>query len=58
MLVVNGMQISYYVNGDQVVSIADHILKEGDLNLTLLSGTNSGYGTRCKMTEIGLWIIE
>ena len=58
MLVVNGMQISYYVNGDQVVSIADHILKEGDLNLTLLSGTNSDYGTRCKMTEIGLWIIE
>jgi hypothetical protein len=58
MLVVNGIQISYYVNGDQVVSMADHTLKKGSLNLTLLSGTNSGYGTRCKMTGIGLWIIE
>jgi len=58
MLVVNATHIAYFVNGDQVVSMADHVLKEGSLNLTLLSGTNSGYGTRCKMTEIGLWIIE
>jgi len=58
MLVVNGTQIVYYVNGDQVVSAADRTLKGGKLNLTLLSGTNSGYGTRCKMTAIGLWIIE
>jgi hypothetical protein len=58
MLVVNGSQISYFVNDTQVLSIADPTLKEGSLNLTLLSGTNSGYGTRCIMTEIGLWIIE
>lgn len=30
----------------------------GDLALTVLSGTNKDYGTRCKMTDIYVWIPD
>jgi hypothetical protein len=30
----------------------------GKLALTLLSGTNKGYGTRCEMTNLHLWIPD
>jgi hypothetical protein len=30
----------------------------GDLGLTVLSGTNKDYGTRCEMTNIHVWIPE
>jgi hypothetical protein len=28
---------------------------EGDLGVSILSGTNKGYGTRCEMTDMRLW---
>jgi hypothetical protein len=28
----------------------------GNLGLTILSGTNKDFGTRCKMTNLHLWI--
>ena len=28
----------------------------GNLGLTVLSGTNRGYGTRCEMTDLHLWV--
>ena len=30
----------------------------GNLGLTVLSGTNRGYGTRCEMTDLHLWIPD
>lgn len=30
----------------------------GNLGLTVLSGTNKDYGTRCEMTNLHLWIPE
>jgi hypothetical protein len=31
------------------------LFEPGELGLTLFSGTNRDYGTRCRMTNIGLW---
>lgn len=58
ILVVYDKKITYYVNDTRVVSVTDNALKGGRIALTLLSGTNAGFGTRCQMTNIGLWIIR
>ncbi len=58
MLVVDGSDISFFVNDRRVLRRVDTALTEGELALTLLSGTNRGYGTRCRMTEIELWELR
>jgi hypothetical protein len=58
MLVVEGDSFTFFVNGERVRTQVDSALKEGDLGLTLLSGTNAGYGTRCTMENVELWIID
>ncbi len=58
MLVVEGDSFTFFVNGERVRTQIDSAMKEGDLALTLLSGTNAGYGTRCNMDNIELWIID
>jgi hypothetical protein len=58
MLVANAKHIYFYVNNQQVVSANAGSLQEGDIALTLLSGTNRDFGTRCQMTNIDLWVIE
>ena len=58
MLVVFDKHITFYVNQTQVASAYDGLLAPGDLNYTLLSGTNKDYGTRCQMTNVDLWIIK
>lgn len=57
-LVVFDKRIYFYVN-DQLVSKAyDSSLNEGNIALTLLSGTNKDFGTRCKMTNIELYTFK
>jgi hypothetical protein len=58
MLVVEGDSFTFFVNGERVRTQIDSAMKEGDLALTLVSGTNAGYGTRCNMDNIELWIID
>lgn len=58
MLVVDGQKIGLYVNGQQVVKYTDTRLKPGQIYYTLISGTNKGYGTHCKMTEVNHWLME
>lgn len=58
MLVVNGKNVTYYVNGEKVLSSPDNLLEPGTLSFTVLSGTNKDFGTRCKLTDVGLFIIE
>jgi hypothetical protein len=58
LLVVLDDKVHYYVNGTKVLQATDNLLEQGGLGLTLLSGTNKDYGTRCEMTDIGLWIFE
>jgi hypothetical protein len=51
-----------YVLVDDVV-VGEYTLSQsqpvrGDLALTVLSGTNKDYGTRCEMTDIHVWTPE
>jgi len=58
VLLVQGRKIHFFVNGEHVLSRDDLQDTEGLLGLTLLSGTNKGFGTRCIMDEIALWEIQ
>ena len=58
MLVVEDANITFFVNGDKVHTRQDLSLTSGNLALTLLSGTNTGFGTRCRMVNIGLWELK
>jgi hypothetical protein len=58
MLVVEDTWITVFVNGDKVHSRQDSALPSGDLSLTLFSGINTGFGTRCRMTNIELWMLD
>lgn len=55
MLVVEGDHILYYINGEKILDRQNSALREGNLALTLVSGTNKDYGTRCDITDIELW---
>jgi hypothetical protein len=47
---VNGEVTEYTLSVDQTT--------RGTFGVTLLSGTNSDYGTRCEMTDVMLWAQE
>lgn len=59
-LAVTGKKAYVYVDkqfiGEYTLS-ADQ-LTHGELDLTILSGTNKDFGTRCEMSNIGLLMIE
>ena len=59
MLMVNGDKITFFVNGQKVFSGIDSLLTSkldsAHLALTLLSGTNKDFGTRCQMLNTDLW---
>lgn len=57
-LAVQGDKIVYYVNGQKVFERKNQEIPQGDLGLTLVSGTNKDYGTRCEMTDIQLWQLN
>lgn len=58
MLVVEGSSIHFFVDGFLMLTRQDLSFSEGNLALTLLSGTNKDYGTRCEMTNIELWELK
>lgn len=58
VLAVQGQTITVYVNGVEAFSFTDTKYLPGLLAYTLGSGTNKGYGTRCEMTNVGLWEIK
>jgi len=58
MLVVEGTNITFFVNGERVHTRQDQGLNSGNLALTLLSGINTGFGTRCQMSNIELWELD
>lgn len=58
MLVAEGNIISFFVDGYLMLSRQDLSFAEGELGLTVLSGINKDFGTRCEMTNIELWELE
>jgi hypothetical protein len=58
MMVVFDKRITFYANGAQVISTYDSLYTPGNINYTLVSGTNAGYGTRCKIYNVDLFIFK
>jgi hypothetical protein len=58
MMAVIDKRITMYVNGEQDLSEYDPLYRAGKLALSVYSGTNTGFGTRCKMSNIDLMIFE
>ncbi len=58
MLVADGPNFTFFVNGKQVHVRQDTRFQDGELALTLSSGINTGFGTRCRMIDIELWELE
>lgn len=59
-LVVNEDHAYVFINDNKVVvySLAQNVVMKGKIAYALRSGTNKGYGTRCEMTQVRLWIPE
>lgn len=59
-LIVKRAYAYVLVNGEVVgeYTLAQSRAANGELALTVLSGTNKGYGTRCEMTNLHLWTPE
>lgn len=58
VLVAEGDHIVYMINGKKVFERTHSYLDEGNLDLTLVSGTNKDFGTRCKITDIEVWALD
>ena len=60
-LVVNESNADLYVN-DEFYSehrlLQDKLLDAGDLSYLVLTGSDKDYGTRCKITNSEMWVIE
>lgn len=57
-LIVKGAYAYVLVNGEVSAeyTLAQSRSAEGGVGLTVLSGTNRDYGTRCEMTNLHLWL--
>lgn len=57
-LIVKDAYAYVLVDGEVVgeYTLAQSRSLRGNLGLTVLSGTNKDYGTRCEMTNLHLWI--
>jgi hypothetical protein len=58
MLVVQNQTATFLVNNEVVVSYQDSRLTGGNLALAIASGTNSGFGTRCRFQNVELWEFD
>jgi hypothetical protein len=57
-MIAEGSWFTFFVDGAKVHSRQDTALPEGELALTLVSGTNKDFGTRCQMRNVELWELQ
>ena len=57
-LIVKGAYAYVLVDGEVVgeYTLSQSKILDGNLGLSLLSGTNKDYGTRCEMTNVRIWV--
>ncbi len=58
MLAVDNYYVTFFINGRKVSRAYDRSLGEGMFGLTLHSGTNKDFGTRCRMNNLEVWELE
>lgn len=57
-MAVEGDFVTFYVNDKKVVHVHDSQIHKGPFGITLVSGTNKDFGTRCEMFDIQLWELD
>jgi hypothetical protein len=59
-LIVNGAYAYVILDGEVIgeYTLSQSRVLKGDIGLSVLSGTNKDYGTRCSMTGIHVWAPE
>jgi hypothetical protein len=58
MLVAVDNKIMVFVNGLLVLTQLDSSFDAGRLGMTIFSGTNAGFGTRCTMENGELFVMD
>ena len=58
ILAVEDDFVTFFVNDEIAAHSHDSQIHKGPLALTLISGTNKDFGTRCKMSDIYLWELK
>ncbi|MEW5869950.1 MAG: hypothetical protein AB1894_11785 [Chloroflexota bacterium] len=58
VLAVDNAAINIYVNDELTAHANDILLKPGAIFTSMVSGTNKGFGTRCTMTNMGIWLLK
>ena len=57
-MVVQDKHVFLVINDEPIIDTNCPLIKAGDISLSLSSGINTGFGTRCKFSNTGLWIFE
>jgi hypothetical protein len=58
ILIVENDTIQFFVNGERIFIRRDQKKLTGDIAYAIGSGTNAGFGTRCKFTDTQIWSLE
>jgi hypothetical protein len=58
LLIVDKNQVLFFVNDRLVLRQQQSSIPRGELAMTLLSGTNQDFGTRCQMNNTQLWELD
>jgi hypothetical protein len=60
MMTSIGPKYDFFINGKHIKSYTgfEGKMTSGDLAFTVLSGTNAGFGTECKITQADLWMVK
>lgn len=58
ILIVDDQVLTVLIDRKKVVTFSDASIQRGSLGLSLASGTNTGFGTRCEMINIDYWEIN
>ncbi len=57
-LAVEGKKFTFFVNGEEVWTRYDPVLKEGQPALALASGINSDFGTQCEFKNTEVFVLD
>ncbi len=58
VLAVEGKKFTFFVNGEEILTRYDPVLKEGNLAVALASGINTGFGTQCEFTDTEIFVLD
>lgn len=58
VLSVQDGKFTFFVDGEEALTVTDTKINGRRLGLTIVSGTNTDYGTHCRMEDIDLWTLR